>query len=82
MVELKGEEKEWSDKIDERRDLMREKSSNISRRSSECEKLEKEKNSIELKIKEIKHKKSNLSEHLAESTHQVSSFLMTIQTYI
>ena len=58
-------------KIDERKDLIREKNSQISKISSDCDKLEKEKNTIELRIKEINHKKTNLNEQLNQSNHQV-----------
>jgi len=54
---------------------MREKSSNIGRLSAESDKLEKEKNSIHLKIKEINHKKDNLSEQLAQATHQLEKLV-------
>ena len=37
--------------------------------------MEKEKNSIQLKIKEINHKKENLSEQLAQANHQLEKLI-------
>jgi len=72
---LKESERELQIKIDDRKDLMREKSSNISRLSAESEKLEKEKNTIQLTIKKINHEKTNLSEQLIQATHQLERLI-------
>jgi hypothetical protein len=58
--------------MEERKNMIKEKNSHINKLSSECDKLVKEKNTIELKIKEIAHKKSNLSENLSQSKHKVN----------
>jgi structural maintenance of chromosome 2 len=76
--QIKETEKEITDNIDARKDLIREKNSHINKISSECDKLTKEKNAIELKLKEINHKKENLSEHLSQSNQQVIFGLLFI----
>jgi len=47
----------------------------MSKKSSECDKLEKEKNSLELNSKEINHNKSKLTENLAQAQHQLQALI-------
>ena len=62
-------------KIDERKQVIKEKNFNMSKKSSECDKLEKEKNKLELNNKEINHKKSNFTENLAQAQHQLHALV-------
>jgi structural maintenance of chromosome 2 len=71
IQQCKLNEEEIEVKVNERRDIIKEKSRELHAKSSESDKLEKEKNSIELKIKELNHKKVNLNENLKESNHKL-----------
>ena len=54
--------------------MINEKNRNIASKSEECDNLNREKNSLELKIKELEHKKTNYIEQLANGNSRVSYF--------
>ena len=59
--------------ISERREILNEKNASINSKQKECDKLEKEINAQELKIKECEHKRTNLNEQLKHASRKVSS---------
>lgn len=75
IQELKKDETAVQIKISERKEIIREKNSNLGKKSSECDKLEKEKNALELNIKEINHKKTNFTDNLSQAQLQIQALL-------
>ena len=61
--------------LEENRKKLQETSSYIEAKIAETDKLEKEKNSLDLKLKEYAHKKTNLVELLDESKSKLDSLL-------
>jgi predicted nuclease with TOPRIM domain len=64
-----GEINECTEKINE-------KHRNLNQKLEECDNLNREKNTIELRIKELDHKKANFNEQLAKWNRQVSCLKM------
>ena len=58
--------------INECTEKINEKNRNLNQKSDECDNLNREKNAIELKIKELEHKKETFNEQLANNNRRVS----------
>ena len=75
IEENREKESEIIAEVDKRKESILEKSNKISAKSAECDKLVKEKNALELKIKEYEHKKTDLHEQLSQSNEKIESLL-------
>lgn len=56
--------------------MINQKNRNINAKSDECDNLNREKNSLELKIKELEHKKSNINEQVEAANEKVTLILI------
>lgn len=77
IEQLKQQEDKILGELNERKEIIKENNLFIDSKSKECDRLEKEKNSIELKIKELEHKKSSLNEQLKQSIDRLDNLLET-----
>ncbi len=77
LVNVQPEENLVLQNLEEQKIKIREKNELIDSKLTENDKLEKEKNSIELILKELNHKKSNLKEQLDESSHKIETLVRT-----
>ena len=77
LVKVQPEENLVLQNLEDHKLKIREKNELIDSKLTENDKLEKEKNSLELIIKELNHKKSNLSEQLDESSHKIETLVRT-----
>lgn len=69
IEEFKEEEDIIIGKLNQRKEVIKEKNREIDSMNKECDRLEKEKNSAELKLKELAHKKSDFKDHLETYVH-------------
>ncbi len=76
LVILKQERKdEILSQINERKAIINDKNRNISSKSNECDNLNREKNTLELKIKEQDQKKLNYSDQLNAGNDRVRKII-------
>jgi structural maintenance of chromosome 2 len=75
LEQIQAQEAETSNELDKKRQIIYEKNRAVDAKSKECDNLEKEKNKLDLKLKELAHKKSNIGEQIEHAEHRLESLL-------